>query len=433
MKKLVALLLALVLCLGLVACTVRVGDGEGEGEFIPDNEEAPNNNEQLELYQKYAYLISCLENQDYQSAMWEVESLYNQYMSTAPTEATEDPQLVSRYENAVGYIENFVEYYMDQPQNFGCNINDEYYNGQAALDALYNEFVDLGDFRDSADYAARFSAVEDVMLGYSYIERDQLLNESTGSNNTHRYGADGKLVYLYGVPKELEYIYTTSRSSYYYEYDATGRVSVIRRGSVDRTDALITPTYNDKDQIESIHIITSNGDEYNFTYSYDASGNLIEARKENLNVYDDYTDSYVYHVVYTYNADNQLTEKRYEYLYGRDYVDDEKHEDYTRVDIQTIYTYNYNGKDLVSGTQTYTDWDYNSELVDGKWVYTPYVYRTYTHQYTYACDAQHRMIQEDITYGNYQDKDGNVTDKWNYTSLTRNYNYGNYWFYTPAE
>jgi hypothetical protein len=43
------------------------------------------------------------------------------------------------------------------------------------------------------------------------------------------------------------------------------------------------------------------------------------------------------------------------------------------------------------------------------------------------------MIQEDITYGNYQDKDGNVTDKWNYTSLTRNYNYGNYWFYTPAE
>lgn len=426
MKKILALVLALVLCLGLAACSVSYGDGEGN--LISA--------EQLSLYQKYDYLISCLENQDYISAAGYIEGLYYEYMATAPTaptEATEDPALVSRYEDAMYYLENLENNYLDDPQNFYCwDSEDNYIEGAAALNWLYNELVDLGDFRDSADYIGNFSSVDDVLLSYSYTSVDHMGNESTSSYNTHWYDADGKLVKLYGIPQELEYIYTTSYDSYMYEYDANGRVSALKLGSTDRVYALFTPTYDANGLLTSYHVMTSDGTEFDLFYTYDSQGRLLSACKEDVSTYDSYTYTNSKKVIFTYNAQGQLTEKRYEYRDIYDYVD-ESRQDSNKLSEQRIFSYHFNGSTLTGMTETYQRIGYNSNyLGDGQYEYTPYISSTYTHEHTYTCDSQNRILEDVTVYGNYFDGDGNQTDKWNYVSSTRTYNYGNYWFYTPS-
>jgi YD repeat-containing protein len=441
MKKTVILVLALLLALNLAACSVSYGDGEGG--FISA--------ERLKVYQKYDELIDYLENQDYQSALAYLVNLAQQEQGTVPThppqptepstqpttqptEPTVDPALKNRYARATERLQYLVKYYLDDPYNFYVRPAgaDKDLRGMEAFAWLYNEFVKLGDYEDSAKYAAGFSSLKNVPLNYKYTLVDHMQNKTDYSNNTHYYDADGKLIRFRGIPQEFEYIYTTGFNTYYYEYDASGKINSVKIMSGDNISVLFTPTYDENGRVISYHFMNTSGEEKDYFYTYDNQGRLIESKIEKVNEGSSITYTYINRVRFNYNEAGLLTEKVYERLTHYDYLD-EKREDRTSVSQRYTFTYTYNGTTPAGMTETYQDIYEESQYVDGKYVYTPYVNSTYTHQHTYTCDSQNRIVEDSIVYGNYYDKDGNMTDKWDNVSRTTTYNYGDYWIYTPAE
>ncbi len=424
MKKLLALLLALVMMFSLAAC----------GEQF-DEDEIAEFEENERLVKEYKQLIKLLENEEYEQAMYYVEGLYNDYMNSQIEQGViEDPELVEKYENLMRYIENLATGYADEPWYFSFSYHDEngeyiYIDGNAALAELYKQLEALGGFRDSADYLDNFQKIEGVRLESHESTTDHLGSTSDFyRKEEYRYNPDGTLSYSYNDNNILTYVYTSSATLYYF-YE-NGKLTSIKLGSIDSPSALITPTYNAAGQIECYHLVNSSGDEYDILCTYDAAGRLIEKRRDYVNRDDDYAKSVTtYLVTYTYNAQGTLTQELRQYINSYDYVEDTKYNvDYTRVESQTSIDYILEGGKPVAKTETYTDFDreYDSETD----TYNQVIYRTYTHESVLTCDEEGRIIQEETTYGKTYDAEGKEVDKPSHVSSVRTYTYGDYWFYS---
>ena len=167
MKKTIALVLALVLCLSLAAC--------GQQERYPE-------------------IADLLDAEDYEGAVTEIYKLYREKNPTEPIETTEPKPTVDRnVENKYRGIVNTANNWNDRVANndryqwFSASYNEYMidengnststyisFSGGEAFAWVYNTALELGDFEKAAEIASRFTLLENKLLELKYITPELL-------------------------------------------------------------------------------------------------------------------------------------------------------------------------------------------------------------------------------------------------------------------
>lgn len=269
-----------------------------------------------------------------------------------------------RYVKAVGYLDELLR---DVENGYTPEIyvNDEWVKGNAAWDHVYQMFVDLGDYMDSAEIAGNFTILEDTYTKSVITYTDNLGNTSSDTWESLAYDAQGRLAKAY--TKELYRIYAAGSNweRLQFTYGEDGLVSQIQYGNVT---AIITPTYDAAGNMVSA---TAQYNTYaiEHTYTYDDAGRMLtheyESRYDGIQRY-----------TYTYDASGKLTQM----VWVDDYGDEYDYNTYT-----TDYAYDSNGN-LISETRVRVYWS----RWDGE------VTRE-TRVITYTNDDQGRPVTAEIT------------------------------------
>jgi YD repeat-containing protein len=270
---------------------------------------------------------------------------------------------------------------------------DVSYSGNAAWKRLYEMFTALGDYKDSAEIAGRFTILKDMYTGAENNRVDNMGNESTDREyELVKYNSQGQVTY--SETRENFRLYGGySYGELYFFYDETGRITKIQRGSGNNVSVVITPAYDDQGRMVSA-TYQSNDYNHELSYPYDAQGRLIE------NIVWNGSDRYWH--TYTYDAAGNLVKDVYWYGWGSNY----------QMYRYTVdYTYDAQGY-LVKEVKVYESYsDYWDE-------YT--LQKTYTWEYTN--DAQGRPVRAQYTE---LDRDGSTS----YASQTITYHYNDLYFF----
>ncbi len=268
----------------------------------------------------------------------------------------------------------------------------DYYNN-AAWKRLYELFTGLGDYKDSAELAARFTILKDMYVGASLLTVDNMGNESTSKDyETCGYNALGQVTSSYNLAENFR-LYSSSGKLYFF-YDEAGRLAKIQRGTDNNISFVLTPAYDDQGRMVS-GAYQSNSGTREFTYRYDDQGRLVE------NIVWNGSDRYQY--LYTYDDQGLLTKLVRWYGWSEP--------DYNTYRYTTDYTYDANGFLVEEVTVS----EYNRS-----WEGTFSLERTMT--YTYTNDAQGRPVSAQYSEVN---KEG-VS---NYASQTITYKYEDLYFF----
>ena len=290
-----------------------------------------------------------------------------------------------------GYTPSFGDYTVEVAEG----ESRPYYEGNAAWKRLYELFTALGDYKDSAEIAARFTILEDMYIGASALSVDNMGNENTNSSyESMKYNSLGQLVQ--GYSWELQWMYGGSRGyTKYFTYDESGRISQFQQGTGNSVEWVVTPVYNSEGRMVG-GTYKSNKYTNELSYTYDDQGRLIE------NIV--WNDSYRYKHTYTYDAAGNLVKDVY--WYGYDETRDYKYNRYT-VD----YTYDANGylTRRVITREYYSSWNDTFSVEETMtWIYTN--------------DAQGRPISADYT-------DLDSKGETQYASQTITYHYDDLYFF----
>lgn len=449
MKRITAILLAVIMCASLCAC----GGNE---------------------YEKYEDIFEYLEEGDYDAAIEEIEEMreddedargdddddksssgkHNIFGSdqdtNEPQSSTDDSQLAAgeasgdelpaiedalpeftaeeqdMYWEYSGIVWDLSYYDPAEPDSFSIwdDTAERNLEGSEALQFCYEkllgmEAVDkwLGTEYDYDHLPPRqqlidsFATVDNVLLYNHETEVDNMGNERTSSGSSWYYDESGRVVYMYENSwEEYEQEYGIS-GWFVYEYDENGivsRITVYGYSGSDSVSGIITPVY-DENGVHTSDIVKTNEGEIEHLYAYDDAGRLISKRYGVEG-----SDGYAF--TYTYDENglliNELCEERNEY--GTD-------DEWTWDSWETKYIYDENGT-LIE--MTFTDSHYWTK---GKLSW----YTTDTIQCFY--DDQGRLVKTVTTPGSTIDDDGEVMNTPNYASITTEYVYGTYYIYTPAE
>ena len=303
------------------------------------------------------------------------------------------------YPNAVEYLNQCLEdvengWYPDFYDRTGEESVD--YSGNAAWKRLYEMFTALGDYKDSAEIAARFTILKDMYTGASIVSVDNMGNERTNSEYEYfKYNALGQMVT--GKSWDIRWMYGGDSYNKYFTYDESGRIAEIQQRSGSSVEWIVTPVYDSEGRMVG-GTYKSNNYTHELSYTYDAQGRLIE----NIVWY----NSNRYKHTYTYDANGNLVKDVY--WYGSSESDDYKDYRYT-VD----YTYDAQGHLIkrVLTNEYYRDWS-NDNKFSVEWVYT----------WNYTNDAQGRPVSADYTE---VDDEGNSS----YASHTITYHYDDLYFF----
>lgn len=404
MKKTISLVLAVVLCLSLVAC-----GGVDE---------------------RYTPLIECLENHDYEGAMGYVMMLRQEAIDNGdivivePQE--EDYELVNRYQRVAYFLVNYT------PEGYSSlwvEEMDESIEGVEALAYAYNELMALegvdqwlnseyfsfeeGFPTDRAALLARFTNIGLKPLYANRTSKDNMGNENTNDNKVFYYDENGTLTMEYKNSSAANQVWEEfyNNSGYYrYTYDESGKVIETKITDRENTSvyAVVTPTYDANGYLVSETIVDNYG-EYVFNYTNDANGNRIQM--DYINDWDNYS------VYYTYDEAGKLIQKdkcRNSTLNDAPYVDTQ---------TTTVYTYDEAGN-CTALTSNYEDNDFRWE--NGGYVFYVYAQSTKTASYTYDVDGN--LMQEVWNYGETVYYNGD-TDKPSTISATVDYIYGDYYIF----
>ena len=300
------------------------------------------------------------------------------------------------YPRAVAYLNECVEEQSenDTPGFWDYTVEEDVsYSGNAAWKRLYEMFTALGDYKDSAEIAGRFTILKDMYTGAENNRVDNMGNESTDREyELVKYNSQGQVTY--SETRENFRLYGGySYGELYFFYDETGRVTKIQRGSGNNVSVVITPAYDDQGRMVSA-TYQSNDYNHELSYTYDAQGRLIE------NIVWNGSDRYWH--TYTYDAAGNLVKDVYWYGWGSNY----------QMYRYTVdYTYDAQGY-LVKEVKVYESYsDYWDE-------YT--LQKTYTWEYTN--DAQGRPVSAQYTE---LDRDGSTS----YASQTITYHYNDLYFF----
>ncbi len=148
------------------------------------------------------------------------------------------------------------------------------YRGNAAWQRLYELFTGLGDYRDSAELAARFTILEDKYVGAEVLRVDQMGNESKNdSYEVVRYNAQGQVTS--SKVEENFRLYGMTSYEMHFTYEENGRISKIQYLSGNTVQAIVTPVYDDQGRLVG-GTYKSNNYTGELSYVYDDQGRLTE-------------------------------------------------------------------------------------------------------------------------------------------------------------
>lgn len=224
---------------------------------------------------------------------------------------------------------------------------EDSFEGNTALKYLLEQFTELGDYKDAAEYVSRFSMIPSQLTKVDRKTTDQLGNVSTSTLERYTYNPDGTLATVTGQNAAEQYGIYESWDMLKFEYDATGKISKINIGDYSTT-GVCTPTYDEAGRIVSMDVQRTNN-HYVTTFTYDEAGMLIgmDMPTSGDNSYD--------HYIYTYSYDDagrllQKTKSWYDeyYAWVYDYVYESKPL------AQRIETYMYRGEASYDITNVFT-------------------------------------------------------------------------------
>lgn len=367
MKKLTALILLFALCLSLFSCG-------GECKKCAENE-------------KYAPLIGYIESKDYEKAKNELSALIGETIADTDTEAeadTENPDsseeestaqpltpeepeedmLAERYECAVEHLSLY-----DTDCNYMSISTDRgFLHGYDAAAYLYNEFKELGDYKDSAEYLDNFVVYPNMLTKYQETTTDNLGNKKQSIVGLYNYTADGQRY----TSKQLLSFLGLERLGVMCYYCDSGKILNFKWFDNWELVSIITPTYDDNGNIISAELKFASTDQTRTnTYTYDESNRLIEA-----NLSYDYKYRAPDVIYYTYDENGNLTEKKCHgnsdiYRYSYDENGDLIREEYVNVSSYS------------SIEETVESYEYEYEYDESGYL----VKRTVTHYYEYSDGA----------------------------------------------
>lgn len=334
MKRMISFILCLLFCISLCAC--------GRGD--------------LDRYEK---LIEAIEKDDYEEALEELQDLMDVKPAVPPT-ATESLQTLPPpgcdhmiaeptctepgvcmncgevFSEALGHqyadgectlcgaadpadadrLEKYNDFLRDLEsyEEYGrVHVDGETwpFYGSDAVGYLYRQLLELGDYRDCAQYLSRISVVEDQLLFVDLQETDNLGNHRNSTTIDYGYDSQGRVIMSEHIAFNeglgiylLDYFssslcnhYASGGSQYYTEvrYGGDGRIVEIKCYYVSLR-AIMEPTYDDNGRIDTIHY-RMNTEEGDLQFSYSDAGQLLRIEGPN------------YWLAYQYNADGTVHAK----------------------------------------------------------------------------------------------------------------------------
>ena len=393
MKKTIAFLLAFLLCLNLVAC--------GGDAPVKSDDDGEEENEYEALVEKYDELLEYMEAGDYEAAMDYVGALYDEQQANIP-DVPQDADTI--YENTLYALERYQSgsgYYVEELE--------EALDGNDLLAYIYDQFFQLGDYKDSEEYLARFTVLPDMPLSVDYVSTDNLGNEGSTATSTYRYDRNGNLQY-YFYRMNNDQLTTQLTLGYrhrdlHYVYDDQGNLSKLEFGYfyTDSSDlqAVVTFTWEGGKPVSS-HTQLDTGGTYDTTYVFDEAGRISE-----ITLDDSPYNTYV--TTYTYDDNGNLTQKVTIRYYSSGSLADRHTWTYTLDDnghpVRMTYLYEYS---------------YDS----GRDVF----YHTQEDVHEYTCDSQGRILTDTVTYGQIHYSNGDVTNPVSVSTIYT-YTYGDYYFF----
>ena len=274
---------------------------------------------------------------------------------------------------------------------------------------FYPVFAELGDYKDSEEYLARFTVLPDMPLSVDYVSTDNLGNEGSTATSTYRYDRNGNLQY-YFYRMNNDQLTTQLTLGYrhrdlHYVYDDQGNLSKLEFGYfyTDSSDlqAVVTFTWEGGKPVSS-HTQLDTGGTYDTTYVFDEAGRISE-----ITLDDSPYNTYV--TTYTYDDNGNLTQKVTIRYYSSGSLADRHTWTYTLDDnghpVRMTYLYEYS---------------YDS----GRDVF----YHTQEDVHEYTCDSQGRILTDTVTYGQIHYSNGDVTNPVSVSTIYT-YTYGDYYFF----
>lgn len=253
-------------------------------------------------------------------------------VTTAPTEAPvldEAALQQLRYDAA---IEGLGSYLTDGSCK-KANSKSLLY-GEAAAKYLHKEFLELGDYLDSAEIASHFGFIPTKLTQIDLCTEDNLGNKKENRWCSYTYDSQGRIQKTDSMDVMLQYGYLdhVGFDDFQMEYDDSGMLtSIIVTQPGDTIVAKILPVFNEAGQLVETQI-TTNHDTYTCSFSYDENGNCVSGQRYEA-MYE-----FVQDVSYTYDAENRLVQRYY------------RHDLFGNVIINN-YVYDESGR-LVSATET---------------------------------------------------------------------------------
>lgn len=289
---------------------------------------------------------------------------------------------------------NIIKQLMSHLKDYSiwCEEQDKYLNGNEAREYLYQQLVQLGDYKDTQEYLARFTIVPSMLSKVVQQTTDQLGNVNNSTQATYFYDATGRMIQGDGMEMVEKYGIYEDWNDFYLEYDAAGKVSGINISNNPVT-AICTPTYNAAGQLESMQVQRTDR-QYTSTFTYDEQGRVIQLDLPYGG------DSTYYNYVYTYTYDEaghmvqkvkSWSEGRYKSVFDYTYEGDAV--------VQRVESYQYRDKEEYSTTLVYTNDDQGrpvSAMVTTTQSGTTYSAREIIYQYNdlYFFDSTGIEIEE---------------------------------------
>ena len=390
MKKLIALTLALVMCLGLCACGADA--------------------EKIELYDKYDKLIDYMEDEKYEKAY---EYIMKKALKADRNDedkvgiegdlAEKDQARQDEYDRLMNEISNMEQNIADG-YTYGTSYQPEgsedwvWVEGSEALMMLREQLLAMDGYADTEEIAERFVVLDDMLIGTTETWTDALGNNNVNENKyPYEYNENGLIVR--GVaPEELQ-SFAGTWEKYNYEYDANDMLISLKEMWDDTINAVIDITYNADFTVASTSYRNSSGSSRNDTYVYEG-GRLVQQ------LYTTGGDSQ-YVINYTYNEAGQLA-----------MTQEEEVRDYTWRYVDTVaYTYDVDGN---VATKRVSEHYYYNDVLEGE---------NYVHEWTYTYDDNGRLLTAlDTHLGNFNEL-GEQTDNNLDFPRTHTYIYDQYCLY----
>lgn len=312
MKKIIAIVLVLAMCLSLTACKSK--EARNVEKLIETIGEVTLESESAIISAENAY--EALSEED----KAEIENY--EILTTARTTLDAliyEAEMNAKYDNAIALLKA------------------EDYEG------AYSAFVDLGDWKDSAEYVSRFTVLENVILTEKQTIKFNL--EQNTSEIKYDYDTYGRLVSktgLYFDYSSMGFYGWSGGSLWTYDYDANGNLVTIKHYKDDAVWFQFELSYNDNGELASGVRVTNWSKEL-LRFAVDTNGNIVRMAFVNgADGVDPCSVDYGDCIIYTYDVNGILSRRDFGFWEGTQYSNPSEIQ-IDKVQTGRGYTYDENG------------------------------------------------------------------------------------------